>query len=179
MLQDVAALAATQPGPGAIGQADLHVGQSLQERIALCTVGWHGQRRTGHAQTSAHIDGADASAVELGRRLHQQVGQLNERNDLVNRLQHLQGRLGLVDLGAFHAHQHVGLEQWAGTKACLYRRAVGQHHAFVQLAPNGLVGVEALLHRRVGQPGLVAHHLAKALREQAVDLGTGAGAVSV
>jgi hypothetical protein len=47
------------------------------------------------------------------------------------------------------------------------------------LPHTGLVGVEALLHRRVGQAGLVAHHLAKALREQAVDLGARAGAIGI
>ena len=179
MLQDVAALATAQARARAIGQRHVHVGQRLQHGKTLAAIGWHSNGRTRHAQARAHVDGRHACAIELGRRLHHQVGQFHERDDLVHGIQHVHGGLGLVDGGAFHAHQHVGLVQWAGTEGRIHRGATGQHHAFVELAPHGFVGVEALLHSGVGQARLVANHLAHALCQQCVDLAACAGAVGV
>ena len=95
-----------------------------------------GDGRAHHAQPGADVDRGDRRAVQLGRRLHHQVGQLDERDHLVDVPQHLLGRAGLVDAGVADAHQQVGLEQRPRAEPGIDRGAIAEQHRRVQHAPT-------------------------------------------
>ncbi|MCY1361523.1 hypothetical protein D9M69_481920 [compost metagenome] len=82
-----------------------------------------------------------------------------------------------MDVGALHAHQHVGLEQRPRAEGRIDHRAAVQQHALVKHAPHRLVVVEALLHRGVGEARLVADHVTEVARMQHIELGARAGGV--
>ena len=177
MPHDIAALAPRQNTAIGADHMHRHGSQLAQHALFGLAVFGHGQGLTHNAQPDSGVDSRQIVRRKLRGLLHQDIGQLDIGNDLIQMRQDFIRRLGIVDAAAFHAHQQIGLVQ--GVRAKLRRdcAVVRQQHGAVVAAPHRLVGAEAFLQMHIAQVHLVAHQLAVLARKQLLKLGARAGSV--
>ena len=166
MPHNVTAFATSQQAPLAIHNAHRHALQLPEQAFAVFRICLNSKRLPHDAQPGCRIDGRQVMGRQSGRFLHLQVGQLDERNDLIDMQQDIFCSLCVIDAGIADAHQQIGQKHGLGAIPDIHRALLcRQEHRLVITAPHRLAGMKGFLQMQGAQVNLVPHQRTRHTRK--------------